>query len=488
VPFNQKIYARVSFGLFTCYSVVELNLVAKNCTDLGVIKINAFLDEDSNGLFDNSDINYVNGVFTYEKNNDGIIHTIQSSTGYFTIISDDENDYYDIGFSMFSEYSSCYTLTISSFENESVTNGSSITRNFPVTKDQPCQDIGVYLIHSVPPRPGFDYENYLVIKNRSLEPIASGTITFTHDPLVTLNSVTEVDAGNSVTTTSTGFTLDFVNLLSGTEERVLISMNVPISLNIGDLLTNSASYSVSDLLVDNNNSVITETVVGSYDPNDIIESHGQYIVFNEFTSDDYLYYTIRFQNIGTAEAIDISIDNLLNSQLDKASVIMLNVSHDYVFMRVDDQLTWQFNNIYLPSDDVDEPNSHGYVNYKIKPLMGFSIGDIIPNKADIYFDFNPVVVTNTFETEFVATLSNKSFDKVKISIYPNPVGDKLFIDAKDIIKSIAVYNISGRLIQETSFIGVQNKIEITTKNMSQGAYFVKVITHSGVSYKKLIKR
>jgi hypothetical protein len=171
---------------------------------------------------------------------------------------------------MFSEYGICYSLTTSSFENESVANGSSISRNFPIIKDEPCQDIGVYLIPSVPPIPGFNYANHLVIRNTSLEPIASGTITFTHDTLVTLNSVTGVDAGNSVTTSSTGFNLDFVNLLPGEEEEVLISLNAPVSLNIGDLLTNSVSYSVSDLSVDNNNSMITEAVIGSYDPNNII--------------------------------------------------------------------------------------------------------------------------------------------------------------------------------------------------------------------------
>jgi uncharacterized repeat protein (TIGR01451 family) len=212
-------------------------------------------------------------------------------------------------------------------------------------------------------------------------------------------------------------------------------------------------------------------------------------MFSNFTSDDYLYYTIRFQNLGTAEAMDISIEDLLNSQLDKASVIVLNASHDYVFTRVDDQLTWQFNSIYLPSYDVDEPNSHGYVNFKIKPLVGFNIGDIIPNKADIYFDFNPAVATNTFETEFVSTLSNKSFNKASVFVFPNPASNlvELKFDIGITHKITAnIYDIQGKLVLNSTKELQNNKMQLNVSSLISGIYFLKIISTDNQFIHKLI--
>jgi hypothetical protein len=45
-------------------------------------------------------------------------------------------------------------------------------------------------------------------------------------------------------------------------------------------------------------------------------------------------------------------------------------------------------NIQLPYKTTNEPASHGYVSFKIKPRPRVVIGDSLNNKAAIYFDFN----------------------------------------------------------------------------------------------------
>ena len=56
----------------------------------------------------------------------------------------------------------------------------------------------------------------------------------------------------------------------------------------------------NDLVESNNDSNLSEIVVGSYDPNDKMEALGPKVLYDEFvTSDQWLYYTIRFQNLGT---------------------------------------------------------------------------------------------------------------------------------------------------------------------------------------------
>ena len=43
---------------------------------------------------------------------------------------------------------------------------------------------------------------------------------------------------------------------------------------------------------------------------------------------------------------------------------------------------------------MDEPNSHGFVSYRIHPLAGIPDPTRIENRKFIYFDMNPAIETN----------------------------------------------------------------------------------------------
>ncbi|WNH07823.1 T9SS type A sorting domain-containing protein [Thalassobellus suaedae] len=487
--YSQTVYVRVADLSTNCTTYTSFDLIVQDCSTKGVIEINAFYDANTNDVFDTNEINFLNGTLTYEENNDGVQHNLYSSNGIFNIISDDDTNTYDISYDINNEYDSCYNITTTSYDDISVINGSTVNYNFPINKVKDCGDIALYLTSYASPRPGFDYFNRLVIVNKGLETVTSGSVEFTNDSLVTFKNVLGIDSGNSVTNTSTGFRLDFVNLQPNQSEYVNVIMNVPVPTSLGTVLTNTVAYSVSDLNIENNKSTLSEVVIGSYDPNDIAESNGPEIFYDDFTTDDYLYYTIRFQNVGTASAINVSIDNTLDAKLDKSTIQMLNASHDYAFTRTDNQLNWKFDNIHLPSEDMDEPASHGYVYYKIKPLAGYKIGDVIPNTAEIYFDFNPAVITNTYKTEFVATLSNKKISDSEFSISPNPANNSVELSfGKVNISSINVkiYNIQGKQILK-AYKTLQNKsVTLDVSKLKSGLYFIKVSDGISVTTKKLI--
>jgi hypothetical protein len=67
---------------------------------------------------------------------------------------------------------------------------------------------------------------------------------------------------------------------------------------------------------------------------------------------------------------------------------------------------FNFPNINLPDSTNNEPESHGYIQYKIKRNAGLSPGTAISNKASIYFDFNAPIVTNTV-TNNICTAVNQ---------------------------------------------------------------------------------
>jgi uncharacterized repeat protein (TIGR01451 family) len=239
----------------------------------------------------------------------------------------------------------------------------------------------------------------------------------------------------------------------------------------------------------NNANSTTQAVAGSYDPNDKVESHGEQILFSSFTSNDYLEYTIRFENNGSAGALTIHIDDVLDSQLDENSIVMLSASHNYSLDRLGIALTWNFNNINLPVSIPNTDIGKGFVKFKIKPKPGYAVGDIIPNTAQIYFDTNPAIVTNTFNTKFVTTLGNDLFTESSILLFPNPTTNLVQVtitNSPETIDNITIYDVLGKNVMTITAIA-SNQKTIDASTLAKGIYLVEITTeHHFKQIKKLI--
>ncbi|WP_178989174.1 DUF7619 domain-containing protein [Winogradskyella schleiferi] len=462
------------------------------CEDTGLITMKAFNDTNTNGDFDDGESNFTNGSFTYEKNDDGVINVVNSSNGSFTILSTDENDTYDVTFTVNPDFTGCYSQDITVFNDISVAFGELAQVQFPVEDNLTCEDLGVYLINpSASPRPGFEHTNLLIIENLSGTEIASGSVEFTLDDDLQMNNAIASDTSMNITTTATGMTVDFTNLGAGESEMVVITLLCPTTVSLGEVVTNSVIYTTdsNDIFVENNSSQLAETVIGAYDPNDKMEAHGPQILYNDFVaSNEYLFYTIRFQNIGTAEAINVRIEDVLDSQLDASTFQMLRSSHDYVVTRTANSLEWNFQNINLPAEQDDAEGSNGYVYFKVKPNPGYAVGDIIENSAAIYFDFNDPIITNTFQTEFVETLSVDTFETVDFTLFPNPAKDEVKIQLSNTnfgTGKINIYNIQGKVILKDIKFS-ENSSTLNISNIESGLYFVELTLGNRAMVQKLI--
>jgi fimbrial isopeptide formation D2 family protein len=256
------------------------------------------------------------------------------------------------------------------------------------------------------------------------------------------------------------------------------------TVNLGDVILNTVSItsSANDVNVMNNSFTTSQVVVGSYDPNDKNEARGANVQIGQFSQDDYLFYTIRFQNSGTAAAETVRIEDTLNSQYNFASVQMISASHDYTMVRINNQLIWTFNNINLPAEIINEPGSHGYVTFKIKLNPGFVVGAIIPNTAEIYFDFNPPIITNTFQTTFVPNLGVGTFDVNNLVVYPNPAREIVNIQLKnstETLQKITIYDMVGKTILSLSANNTQ-QTSINVGSLAKGVYMIEVTTDTNL--------
>ncbi|MCB0692353.1 MAG: hypothetical protein KDC16_11965, partial [Saprospiraceae bacterium] len=166
-----------------------------------------------------------------------------------------------------------------------------------------------------------------------------------------------------------------------------------------------------------------QTVVNSYDPNDKTCLEGDKLL-PEMVG-DYVHYMIRFENTGTAEAVNIVVrDSIDPARFDISTLQIVDASHE-LETRINDGniVEFIFKDIYLPYED---DTNDGYVVFKIKTKDDLVIGDIFENQADIFFDYNAPIITNLASTEvaeFSATHDIK--ENIMLSLQPNPTANHL---------------------------------------------------------------
>lgn len=255
------------------------------------------------------------------------------------------------------------------------------------------RDLVISVIPSWAPRPGHFQFITIFYKNIGTDIVSSGEILFKHD-----NRLVFGNASPAITS-SNGDTLKwtFSNLKPFDSASIRLAVDIPLSVHLGDTLTSMAIITpvANDVTPFDDTAILKQRVVGSYDPNDKTENNGGIIGSDYITQGKYLNYTIRFQNTGTDTAFNVIVRDTLDSKLDWSTFEMVAASHPYtVSITNQNKIEWTFANINLPDSNINEPLSHGYLSYRVKPKSTAVVGDMINNLASIYFDFNLPIATN----------------------------------------------------------------------------------------------
>ena len=134
----------------------------------------------------------------------------------------------------------------------------------------------------------------------------------------------------------------------------------------------------------------------SYDPNNKLAFPEGYAE-PEFIANERITYTINFQNTGNYPAVNVLIRDTLDLDvLDLSSFEFIESSHNrFTTLSGDGVLEFSFANIYLPDSTSNEPESKGWVRFSIAPHPDLPHMTQIDNKAEIYFDINEPIITNT---------------------------------------------------------------------------------------------
>jgi len=358
--------------------------------------------------------------------------------------------------------------------------------DFCMASSTVVEDMNVVILPMGQATPG-NILTYKLIYENSSSVSQSGEITIEFDESL------QTFAGASVaenSSTSNSITFGYSDLMAFQAGEISFSMQneIPPILDSGDelLLTANITPTANDENEEDNFFMLNQIVVNSFDPNDKQVLQGAEIELEDI--DNYLHYVIRFQNLGTASAQNVIVKDLLDEKLNWDSFRMVAASHDYLLeIKNGNQVEFDFQNIFLPSESEDEETSKGFVAFKIKPKDNVQLGDFIFGEAEIYFDFNEAIVTNQVSTEIIENLSvaSKEFS-AQIQLYPNPVNEILFIqnNSAKTIESVEVFSITGQLL-----FSRKNSAEVNMSQLNTGIYLIKLITSEGISVtKKVVKR
>jgi hypothetical protein len=197
-----------------------------------------------------------------------------------------------------------------------------------------------------------------------------------------------------------------------------------------------------------------------------------------------LHYTIRFQNIGTSDAINIKVINDLDAKLDWSTFQLISTSHNCRVKRKNDRNEFLFEGINLPGTS-NEPLSHGYITYKVKPITSIAVGNVIQNSANIFFDFNAPIATNIAITTITPNLGTENFAFNNFKYFPNPVKNTLTITNTTTIDLIEITSLIGQTMLSKKINELQTEINLS--ELAKGVYFVKTTSDSQEKTVKIIK-
>jgi hypothetical protein len=368
------------------------------------------------------------------------------------------------------------------------TQTSPVTQNFCISVNGVHPDLEVALLPLDPARPGFDAKYKIVYKNKGTT-TQSGSVNLAFD-----NAVLDLVVANSVTANQTmnNLSWDFTNLLPFETRAITFTLNVnsPLetpAVNSGSVLPFIATISsaTTDETPIDNTFAFNQTVVNSFDPNDKTCLEGTTI--SPSLIGQYVHYMIRFENNGTANALNIVVKDMIDlAKFDISTLVPTNASHSFITnISAGNKVEFIFENINLPFDDA---NNDGYIAFKIKTLPTLVDGDTFANEANIYFDYNFPILTNKESSTFKVSLETTDFEFSNyFTLYPNPAKSVLNISSKETIeiKSISIYNTLGQLVLVIPNAEKVSRIDVSS--LTTGNYFIKINSDKGTSNTRFIK-
>ena len=358
----------------------------------------------------------------------------------------------------------------------------------------PIHDMSVNTYGYNSPVPGNVYHQIMVISNEGTMDETAAVSGYTTDGQ--LGGATFFPTG-LFTAAGYQYNTNAISLTPGTQQIVNAYYNTPTNIPLGtavvfkDTVANAGPISnwLGDYSPWDNVNYYSAVTIGSYDPNFIQASPQGTGTGGDIPSkDSIITYMVHFQNTGTYYAENIVVKNKLDANLDWTT-LRPQYSSAPATVTMDDNgvATYTFSNINLEPETWSEDGSQGMFTYTIHLRHGLPAGTTFSNKADIYFDYNAPVTTNsTLNTLLDPTaIGNTVISKANFTVFPNPTTGNFTASITatgNAAAELKVLDLSGRTLKSQSVnltTGTQT-VPVAMSSMASGVYFV-TLTQGGVT-------
>ena len=316
------------------------------------------------------------------------------------------------------------------------------------------------------------------------------TVTLTFSPQYNFSTAWPAPttvAGNIATWNISG--LSFLNSSS----NINVTLSVPGAWLIpGDTVMTECVITpiIGDSDTVNNLVIITDTVKSSYDPNQMSVTP-KYCIPSGSVSQ--LQYTILFENTGNDTAHNIYIMDTLSDELDSHSLRIVSASNIMNVSKWNDGTTQNIYKFEFPNINLLDSSHHnqcdGMLVYTINTKAGLAGGTGIFNHAGIYFDDNPVVMTDTVENVvgcIPLVVTSHPLAVADPTIFPNPAIDVLTLKmGAALYRSFTINNMMGQQEMQQAINNATTEVNITI--LPAGVYFMTFAGDGGAVTQRFVK-
>ena len=282
-------------------------------------------------------------------------------------------------------------------------------------------------------------------------------------------------------------TWNFPNTQPTHQRSVYIVVHLPGSDHVGETLNDEveATALIDGVPASVDTRVYSPILLCAVDPNDKHATPPGEGEQRWTAMGSTLFYRVRFQNTGNAPAETVVILDTLDTDLDHASLRMLGSSHSYhAILQTDGVLRFTYDNINLPDSGSDFLASQGFVRFSIDHIAELPEATPVNNTADIYFDNNAPVITNTT----LNTLTYGSLTMVReadntssgMLVFPNPSQGNATVRLSDEFigrVDLQLFDLKGQLLRQISRRSKTFLIE--RGDLQTGTYLLRAVDERG---------
>lgn len=323
-------------------------------------------------------------------------------------------------------------------------------------------------------RPGFSRLMYITANTDNGCNNANTTLTLTLDPQLSYTSTIWGPAPNTIAGNVLTWNLTDLNAWNSFNTQIYVYCDS--GATVGDTLCNlvaiDSALGYHDSNMVNNTYDICAAVGNAYDPNNKEVMPKGAGTPGYIAAGTNLTYLINFQNTGNDTAINVTIKDTLDANVDINTLHFVSSSHPVTISILPGNIVvFRFDNIMLPDSGANQAASHGYVTYSVRAITNLQPLATIHNTASIYFDFNSPVTTNTtLNTIVPVSVQHVSGADINALVYPNPANDKVIVEVKGNF-TIILYDLLGRPIDMQN---ADDKAIINTTALPQGMYLLRL--------------